>query len=523
MTRRRFLELAGSTAVASALPGRLFAQEAGTVTISLLHTTDLHGHILPTSDYHGRPNLGGLARCASQIGAWRQACAHSLLLDIGDVYQGTAVSWADRGAVMMRLLNALKYDAWVVGNHEFDWGADVFAARVADSAMPVLSGNALLSGKPSGTLAAGTGPFAKVRPWLMKEVAGFRLAIVGLTTPALSTWSPPEFLRDYESLDPIQSLRSILDEVAAQKPDAIILAGHMGLVRRDDLANQIGEITRDFPQIAVCLGGHTHQDHPGEISHGVLYTQADHFGIHAGKVDLTFDRSTRQLVDRHALTVLMDATIPFDPLVMSLAQTELAAAEKELARTAGTLGEPFRASTVFGRPGEQERLIGSAVKAALQKQGMEIDVVIHGLFDERREMPPGTVTVADVWRFLPYENQVVTFEASGADLTALAQEIAAARDLRQVMGVRVITAPDGSALKVVELRTSAGAPIDPGATYRVAVNSYDSQSGGGKLPLLGRLVAAPGGKRVLHATQTREATIDFFTSRGTVNRAVLLL
>jgi hypothetical protein len=55
------------------------------------------------------------------------------------------------------------------------------------------------------------------------------------------------------------------------------------------------------------------------------------------------------------------------------------------------------------------------------------------------------------------------------------------------------------------------------------VNSYDSQSGGGKLPLLGRLVAAPGGKRVLHATQTREATIDFFTSRGTVNRAVLLL
>ncbi len=139
LTRRRFLRLLGQGALAAAVPGPLLAETTGTVTISLLHTTDLHGHILPTTDYHARPNLGGLARCATQIRTWRATNPNSLLLDVGDVYQGTAVSLASRGALMIRCFAALGYDAWVVGNHEFDWGADAFAAAVAASPLPVLA------------------------------------------------------------------------------------------------------------------------------------------------------------------------------------------------------------------------------------------------------------------------------------------------------------------------------------------------------------------------------------------------
>jgi 2',3'-cyclic-nucleotide 2'-phosphodiesterase/3'-nucleotidase len=512
LTRRRFLHLLGQGALVAALPAPLLAEESGTVTISLLHTTDLHGHILPTVDYHARPNLGGLARCASQIRAWRAANPNSLLLDVGDVYQGTAVSLASRGALMIRCFAALGYDAWVVGNHEFDWGADAFAAAVAASSMPVLSGNARLSGPA----------LDRIRPWLIKEIAGIRLALVGLTTPALTTWLPPENLRDYEALDPVESLRRILGDVAAQKPDAIVLAGHMGLKRRDDFANRVGELTRDFPQLAVCLGGHTHEDWPGDYIHGVLYTQADHYGIHAGKVDLTFDRATRRLVRREATTVLMDSRVPFDPQVMALAQPDLTAAERELMRPIGVLTGPFRASAVFGHPGEQERLIASAMLAALRKRGADADVVIHGLF-EKRVLEPGTKTVGDMWRLLPYENQIVSFDVSGADLPALAQEIAGASELRQIMGLRVTAAPSGKKWRVTDLRQVDGAPLSPQKNYRIAVNSHDSQSAGGRLPVLAQMVAAPNARRVLHPVETRDATIDFFTARGKVGAADLLI
>lgn len=273
----------GQGTLLSALPGRLLADAGNTVTISILHTTDLHGHVLPTTDYAGHADLGGLARCATQIRAWRKANPNSILLDIGDVYQGTQLSLDNRGALMIDCLNALGYEGWVVGNHEFDWGIEAFSNAVRRSRMPVLSGNALWEGQAPGSVNSS---LPQLRPYLMKEVGGFRIAIIALTTPALASWLPPENLRGFEALDPVETLRRLLREVAESRPDAIVLAGHMGLIRRDDEANQIGALTREFPELTVVLGGHTHQNHAGEWVNGVLYTQADHYGIYAGKVDL---------------------------------------------------------------------------------------------------------------------------------------------------------------------------------------------------------------------------------------------
>ena len=132
-SRRRFLRGSGGRRLLASAPGPLLAEEGNTVTISILHTTDLHGHILPTVDYDGHPNLGGLARCATQIRQWQSEAPNSILLDVGDVYQGTEVSLRARGANMIRCLNALRYDAWVVGNHEFDWGMDPFVESVQHS------------------------------------------------------------------------------------------------------------------------------------------------------------------------------------------------------------------------------------------------------------------------------------------------------------------------------------------------------------------------------------------------------
>jgi 2',3'-cyclic-nucleotide 2'-phosphodiesterase (5'-nucleotidase family) len=512
----------GQGTLLASMPSHLWAEEMDAVTISLFHTTDLHGHILPTTDYSGHADLGGLARCATQIREWRRGNPNSLLLDIGDVYQGTEVGLRTRGATMINALNALAYDAWVVGNHEFDWGVDALADCVGLSVMPVLSGNAMIEGKMVGTVSESAGPLSKLQPYFIKEVAGFRLAILSLTTPALSTWLPPENLRGFEVLDPVEVLRKLLHEVAAQKPDAILLAGHMGLTRRDDYANRIGALTREFPQLVACLGGHTHQNHSSEVVNHVLYTQADHYGIYLGKVDLTFDRTSRRLLRREAMTVPMDHMIALDPLVLSLARDDLTAADQVLARKIGELTETFGTASTPGKPSDVERLIGSAMIASLRKQNVKVDAVFHGLFDEN-PLEPGVKTVADAWTMLPYENQIVTVELTREDLLAMAQDFNRGGEIRHLMGMGTVGFMSGTTFKITDLCSANGSPLPAKATYCVALNSHDSQSAGQRFPTVARIVARSSSRRVLHSIQIRDALIDFFVTKQKVGKSSLLV
>jgi 5'-nucleotidase len=157
MARRRFLQSVGlsAAAVSTREPWQARAEaeaKAGQLTISLLNITDLHGHILPTQSYEGVENLGGFARCVTQIKQWRTEQPHSILLDVGDVYQGTPESRASDGQLLINLFNKLNYDAWVIGNHEFDWGFGTVVKSITASAMPVLASNARVEGKWSNQL-----------------------------------------------------------------------------------------------------------------------------------------------------------------------------------------------------------------------------------------------------------------------------------------------------------------------------------------------------------------------------------
>src|SRR5947208_14674921 len=171
-TRRYFLKLAGHAGLLSAFPTLASASaalEPDMACISILHTTDLHGHILPTSDYDGTTDLGGLARCVTQIQRWRGQNPNSILIDVGDVYQGTDVSLRNKGGLMIDLFNHLKYDAWVIGNHEFDWGIEPFYQALESSAMPALAANMMLDGNPAGSSADSKHPFAKIQTELTKQ------------------------------------------------------------------------------------------------------------------------------------------------------------------------------------------------------------------------------------------------------------------------------------------------------------------------------------------------------------------
>ncbi|MGI8436390.1 MAG: metallophosphoesterase, partial [Chthoniobacterales bacterium] len=242
-SRRQFVRQLAGTALLSAVPAWLQGEPIPAddfVTISIFHTTDLHGHILPTIDYRGRADRGGLARCVTQIRRWQAENANSLLIDIGDVYQGTQFALADQGRTMIDLFKLLNYDAWLVGNHEFDWGIDPFLRAVERSDMPVLAANTLFAGRPAGNFADDRHPFARIQPFLLKEIAGIKIAIIGLTTPGMPFWFPPKFLDGLEFQNPITPVRRALTRARSLGADAFVLAGHMGLKERvggDDFAN----------------------------------------------------------------------------------------------------------------------------------------------------------------------------------------------------------------------------------------------------------------------------------------------
>src|SRR4051794_26105303 len=317
-SRRDFVNLVSRAGLFAAIPGAAAlaaGSQSDTVIISILHTTDLHGHILPTIDYDGTPDLGGLARCVTQIRRWRRKNPNTILIDVGDVYQGTDVGLRTRGSLMIDLFNHLKFDAWVVGNHEFDWGIDPFIDALQKSRMPVLGANMSLLGRPAGQLPDPHHPFSRIRPYIIKEVGGIRIAIIGITTPGMQFWFRPEFLQDLNFLYPIEPVRRAMVQAKQQGANAIVLAGHMGLKDRgggDDFANSLVGLTTEFPDVAVLIAGHTHQLIPDRIVNGVLVTQADHFGIHVGRVDLRFDRNSKRLIGREAVCIRMNDRFHLD-------------------------------------------------------------------------------------------------------------------------------------------------------------------------------------------------------------------
>src|SRR5213082_2508768 len=365
-TRREFLKLAGQAGLLSTVPTLASAAAAltpDTVCISILHTTDLHGHILPTSDYDGNLDRGGLARCATQIRRWRRENPNSVLIDVGDVYQGTDVSLRNKGALMIDLLNHLEYDAWVVGNHEFDWGMECFEHALQQSNMPVFAANMLMEGKLAGEFPDAKHPFAKIQSFILKEIAGIKLAIIGVTTPGMPFWLWPEFTRGLEFQNPVEPVRRAMEKAKSEGADAIVLTGHMGLKMRtggDDFANTVMALTSEFPEVAVFIAGHTHQAIPSRLTNGVLFTQADHFGIHVGRVDLLFDRNSKKLLHREAICELLDNRFHSDHVIVSRAESQLAESDSALSQVVGELAETLRGRSRPGVPSDVERLIGTA-------------------------------------------------------------------------------------------------------------------------------------------------------------------
>jgi 2',3'-cyclic-nucleotide 2'-phosphodiesterase/3'-nucleotidase len=501
------------------------ALEPDIICVSILHTTDLHGHILPTFDYDGTADRGGFARCVSQIRRWRRQNPNSILIDVGDVYQGTEVSLRNKGELMIDLFNHLKYDAWVIGNHEFDWGIEPFTQALQKSAMPVLGANTTLDGKPAGSSFDSQHPFGKIQPFIVREIAGIKLAIIGITTPGMSFWLPREFTAGIGFQHPVEAVRRAIVKAKSEGADAIVLTGHMGLKPRaggDDFANTVMALTSEFPDVAVFIAGHTHQAIPSRLTNRVLFTQADHFGIHVGRVDLLFDRDSKKLLRRDAVCETMDSRFDPDQVILSRAGSQLGESETALARPIGELRETLRARGRRGQPSEIEKLIGNAITETLAERNVVVDAVMHGVFDQNAKLAAGRVTVNDVWNIIPYENLIVTALLSPDEIKSVIEEMYASHEPRSLLGIEVKMEGEGPDRRITSMTFPDGRALERDKKYLIAVNSFDACSGGHHFMKLRALLDRPEAKCVLHPVQTRDALIEYFRRHKVVQRIVAI-
>jgi 2',3'-cyclic-nucleotide 2'-phosphodiesterase (5'-nucleotidase family) len=494
-----------------------FARE---VAITILATTDLHGHILPTSDYDGNPNLGGLARCATVIRQVRQQEKNVLLVDAGDTFQGTAVSWLSGGRVMVKLLNELRYDAWVLGNHEFDWGLEKLAACVELAEAPILNANLHAAGESSADDPAAR-ILARTQPFVLRELDGVKVAIIGLNTPGIPNWSRPRLIRGLRFADSVETLKAVVPAVRRAGAQVIILVCHQGYREAgDDHANQIKAIAYNFPELDVIIGGHTHRNFPEYKLRDILYCQPGYHGIHLGRVDLVFDTATNRVTQRKSNTLRMDERIAPDRRVLELAGEELDRTEKLLATV---VGEALGEFTLRGAPRAEtpiHNLIFDSIAAALKAEGVEVDAIVHGILGRRATLSKGPVSIADIWQVVPYENTIGVAQLTPGELIEILEENAAVyrgTSFRGIWGLRWVLNPDAPAgRRTISLRWPDGTEPDPDRRLAVAFNSYELASGGLRWQRLRELADRPEAGLREYDLQTRQAVIDHVRAQGQI-------
>ncbi|MDD5679326.1 MAG: bifunctional UDP-sugar hydrolase/5'-nucleotidase [Kiritimatiellae bacterium] len=459
------------------------------VTITLLHTADVHGHVAAvSSDRENKPGGpgvpgGGLLRCASRIAEIRRQDANVILVDCGDLIRGSPESFLTRDRIIVEAVRQLRYDALVPGNHEFDGGVNALRRFYERAQIPVLAAN--IGGMPEKALP-------DARPFLCKDMDGVRVAIVGLSNPLIPLWSRPRLLGEVTLETSLDALRRIMPLVREQKPDILVLAAHQGWREwGDDPANEIGRIARAFPEFNVILGAHTHQAVEWKTVNGVAYTQAGTYGLWLGVVRLVFDTQARRVKSKQIQLLAVDSSVAPDKILADRVAGSLKETKQYLNREVGVAKVDLKpVSRARGQSAIQTLIAGAIAEK------VHADVVIHGTLSEAY-LGAGRISMRDVWRIVPYDNYIGVAHLTLDELRQVLEENSGyfnSRDFRGVYGLTYDLKPKAAAGERISNIRLAGSrktddPASPGGyagqgRVRVAFNSYDMASAGGRFPRL---------------------------------------
>ncbi len=482
----------------------LLAQRADTLYI--LQTTDVHGNIYPYDYFTDTPDsTRGLAKIYSRVVEYRQNHKNVLLVDCGDLIQGTPlVAYFNKHnqglpPPMILTMNYMKYDAFAVGNHDIEQSLFVYNHAENASRFIWLSANSVMED--------GSTYF---KPYTIIERNGIKVGIVGLTTPGIPMWLDEELYPGITWQDMVSRARIFAKELRP-KVDVLIGIFHAGFnaaysQKQSEAAgipneNASGLVAEQIPEFDAVFAGHSHRAGPmkpgkqnARSFNGdeALRLNAGFWARNLGVARFIIEGKERRIRDKTAWLEPM-ATVPADKAILQLTRYYHEKTRDYINTRIGELKSPLDAGSARLRDTALMDLINAA---QLDYTGAEISFAAS--FNPRFKLQPGPIRVKDVFAMYQYENFLYTLKMTGQQIKDFLEFSARYYDfvngkvttttewpgfnydmaagLRYVIDVRH---PVGQ--RITNMRDMRGRPFDLNKTYTVAMNSYRASGGGGHM------------------------------------------
>lgn len=513
------------------------------VRLSVIFTNDIHGGIDPTgATFMNRefpPPLGGSASALTYINELRARAEangdYVMVIDQGDIFQGTPVGNYRKGEAVVEMFNHIGSDAWTVGNHDFDEGAENLWHLIEMSEMPVLSGNLVW---------AETGePVEFVEPYIIKDYGGIKVALIGLTTTDTPKMAFPEHVKGVGFLPAIDAAERLVAEVKEKGADIVLVSGHMGIpydpevsykqmIEAENEEQESGElrepieertwgantmeIVHEVPGIDAFFGGHIHKgfDKPWEdpYTHTVAF-QTYGRGSGVGHVDLLIDADTKTMVGYELPSYRGDLITLFEDQWWPDAETSSMVGEMIAEAESGMDEVIGYSNTDLTRGGEGETRMGNLVcDAMLEEAGA--DFAFSNLGGIRDEIPAGSVTPRQVFRVLPFSNRMMIFEVDGRFLKEIIEyRVSGDHHGLYTAGAKIVynkTRPDYD--RITHL-TIGGEQWEPDRMYRIVTSDFLAAGNAG----LYMLPTVPDDQKIRTSTTLMEATVRYIRRHTPLN------
>ncbi|HJZ49520.1 MAG TPA: 5'-nucleotidase C-terminal domain-containing protein [Roseiflexaceae bacterium] len=529
ISRRTFIRrmaVSGGT-LAWLCTGIEFAHAAGpeAYKLRIIHTNDHHARIEPvTGGTPPAPVHGGVSRRKTLIDAIRDEGGNQLLIDAGDVFQGTL--WFNQylGMADLEFYHAMGYEAMAIGNHEFDKGQEPLAEFIKRAQFPVLSANIATDGSsPINGL---------YKPWIVREVGGQKIGIFGLTTEETSVISSPGAGITFTNY--IDAARKAVADLKAQGVSKIIALTHIGITFDRELARQVDGIQ-------VIIGGHSHtpmgpQIKPADPSRPypeviaspsnkpVIMATDWEWGRWLGDLTVGFDANgdITSVVAAHPTEVLpsVEPNQGFEDRIKVLGAPLTALRTKVVGEAAvplnGARADVRTKETNFGN------LIADAMLEKGRPAGAQVAIMNGGGI--RTSVDAGPITLGELLEVQPFGNQLSLVTLTGAQLkealeNGVSQIETVAGRFAQVSNMRYSfdpARPIGDRVTGVQIGDGKGgySALDPAGSYRLATINFLVTGGDGYT------VFSKGANRLDTGLLDIDVTTEYITAHSPVSPQV---
>ena len=432
--------------------------------LRVIGTNDFHGAFEPRPD-DNNVMRGGAANLAAKIRQAERECRQpecvTILVDGGDMFQGTPASNFVFGKPVVDIYNYLGYSAAAVGNHEFDWGQDTLRARMRDARYPILGAN--IRYKADG---------ADV-PWIPNDTivqrGPFKVGIIGFATveTPTTTWGPNvENLRFDDEVPIIDSIAPIL---RARGADFVIVIGHLAARCNGDgvCAGEAADVaSRISAKVDAIISGHSHTRVDGEVK-GIPLVQARSRGQAIDVVDLYTSGApaTHEVRDVFADSITPDQGVA---TIVADSRRYIDRVAPQINRPVATIASPVRNSGV-------QHALGNLIADAMRVVGGG-DLAIMNNGGVRQSLPAGVATYGTLFEVQPFNNKLMRVRVTGQNLwNYFAAALQRAAPNFHVSGARIVyhggTSPGLDSLYV------QGRPVQRETIYTVVLNDFSANGG----------------------------------------------